>query len=96
VAVYRGIDGSDPANPERVERAAGLQEERRATRSPLLGKGTLACPECDAPVAPAGGPMSATDELGCPVCAHAGLVRDFLSLALPSRPARVDVRVIYR
>jgi hypothetical protein len=95
MAVYRGIDGSDPANPDRVEPAAGLQEERRATRSPLLGKGTLACPECDAPVAP-GGPLSATEELGCPVCAHAGVVRDFLSLAPPSRPARVDVRVVYR
>jgi hypothetical protein len=27
----------------------------------------------------------------CPVCDHAGAVRDFLSLAAPSRPARVRV-----
>jgi hypothetical protein len=69
-------------------------EEIRPAPSGRLATGTLACPACDAPVAPAAGPMSPADALGCPVCDHAGAVRDFLSLASPSRPARVDVRVV--
>jgi hypothetical protein len=40
--------------------------------------------------------MAPSDALGCPVCSHAGAVRDFLSLADPTRPARVDVRVVHR
>jgi hypothetical protein len=34
--------------------------------------------------------------MGCPFCRHDGAVRDFLSLAAPSRPARVEVRVVRR
>ncbi len=71
----------------------GRLEERRATRSGRLASGTLACPACDAPVAPLG-VMSPIDPLGCPVCDHAATVRDFLSLAPPTRPARVEVRVV--
>jgi hypothetical protein len=37
--------------------------------------------------------MSATDPLICPFCGHRATVRDFLSLAVPTRPARVEVRV---
>ncbi len=72
-----------------------LHEERRsAGRSRRLARGTLACPRCDAPVAPATGPMALSDALDCPFCRHAGPARDFLSLAEPSRPARVEIRVI--
>lgn len=60
-----------------------------------LGTGTLACPECDAPVLGAGR-LSVTDALDCPYCGHAAAVRDFLSLAQPTRPARVAVRVAHR
>jgi hypothetical protein len=35
----------------------------------------------------------AVGTLACPECSHAGAVRDFLSLAPPTRPARVAVRV---
>ena len=35
-----------------------------------------------------------TGTLACPYCAHAGPLRAFLSLAAPSRPARVEVRVV--
>jgi hypothetical protein len=40
--------------------------------------------------------MSPADDLGCPYCGMTGALRDFLSLASPSRPARVDVRVVQR
>jgi hypothetical protein len=69
-------------------------EERRA-RSSRLASGTLACPLCDAPVAPAGA-LSPADELACPYCRHAGATREFLSLSEPTRPARVAVRVVHR
>jgi hypothetical protein len=67
-------------------------EHRHSERSARLGTGTLACPRCDAPVALAGA-VSPAEPLGCPFCRHAGAVRDFLSLASPTRPARVEVRV---
>lgn len=74
---------------------SGSFEERRATRSSLMAVGTLACPACDAPVAPGAGPMTPVQPLGCPYCGHAATVRDFLSLQAPSRPARVAVRVVH-
>lgn len=77
--------------PER----AGHHELRRADRS-LLAVGTMACPECDAPVVPGPGGARPADALACPYCGHAGRVRDFLSLSPPARPARVAVRVLQR
>lgn len=70
-------------------------EERRERRSGHLATATLACPGCDAPVSPGPAPLRPADPLACPVCAHAGAVRDFLSLARPARAARVSVRVVY-
>ena len=72
-----------------------LIEERRLRPGHLAG-GTLACPLCDAPVALATAFAVPADPLGCPYCDHSGVVRDFLSLGVPSRPARVVVRVIAR
>jgi hypothetical protein len=72
----------------------GYFEERRSVLAGQLGTGTLACPECDAPVAPGPIPLAPADGIGCPYCHHTGVVREFLSLAPPSRPARVVVRVI--
>lgn len=95
MALYRGIDGSDPARPQPIERLTDAHEERRNSRSCTVASGTLACPECDAPVAPLGA-MSPADAMGCPLCDHAGAVRDFLSLSTPGRPARVVVRVVMR
>jgi hypothetical protein len=40
--------------------------------------------------------MSPSDPLGCGFCERAARVRDFLSLATPSRPTRVEVRVVRR
>ena len=76
----------------REERLTRL-EKRPAANTSTLATGTLACPRCDAPVAPAQRVMTPADALGCPFCGHAGKLRDFLSLAVPARPARVVVRV---
>jgi uncharacterized paraquat-inducible protein A len=93
MAFHRGIDGSDPVRSEPVGGVAGAHEHRPATRG-RLASGTLACPECDAPVALLRGPVAPTDALNCPYCRHTAAVRDFLSLAHPTRPARVAVRVV--
>jgi hypothetical protein len=96
MSFQRGMGGSEPIGPEPVGSLSGTQEERRATRSSRLAVGTLACPACDAPVAPAPGASSPADAIACPYCRHAAAVRDFLSLTAPSRPARVEVRVVQR
>jgi hypothetical protein len=96
VALHRGIDGSDPGRPEPVARLAGSFEKRKAHRVWRLGTGTLACPLCDAPVALAAGHVTPAQPLACPFCGHTAAVRDFLSLTSPSRPARVEVRVVRR
>ncbi len=89
----RGIDGSDPVRGEPIATTGGAEELRRARRRGHLAIATMACPECDAPVAPAGRVRPA-DPIGCPFCGTAGAVRDFLSLEDPARPARVEVRVV--
>lgn len=70
-----------------------LREIRPDTQSGRLGAGTLACRRCDAPVAIGPGRRSPRAELTCPYCSHSGPLRDFLSLAAPTRPARVVVWV---
>jgi hypothetical protein len=96
VSFLRGINDSHTGGVDRAARATGAHhEERRSTRSTRLGIGTLACGSCDAPVALAG-PLSPGDELTCPFCRHSAPARGFLSLALPTRPARVVVRVVER
>jgi hypothetical protein len=72
------------------------EEERRAAHSDRLASGTLACSRCDAPVAIAADGLSLAEELSCPFCRHQAPVRDFLSLRVPTRPARVVVRVRVR
>ncbi len=62
-------------------------------RSQVLATGTLACPQCDAPVSPPARGLSVTEPLLCPFCMYDGIARDFLSLAAPARPARVEVRI---
>jgi hypothetical protein len=93
------MDGSDPVRPDPVGRMGGTQEERRVARTRRLAVGTLACPACDAPVAAPSPPAPAlapSGALACPVCGHEGRVREFLSLATPTRPAHVEVRVVER
>ena len=90
MSLHRGSDGADPLRPQRVGR---LAEDERRTVSQRLATGTLACPRCDAPLA-LPGPRSPADGLVCPYCLHAAAAREFLSLAQPTRPARVVVRVV--
>jgi hypothetical protein len=92
----RGIDGSDPVRGEPVGGPAARHEWRRVATASRLAIGTLACPDCDAPIAPPPAPLSPADPLGCGYCLRAGAVRDFLSLAAPARPTRVEVRVVRR
>ena len=93
MSFQRGIDGSDPIDGGHIRGLAGEQELRRSVRSSILGAGTLACPQCDAPVSPGDRPLRPMEPVACPYCGHAGAVRDFLSLATPTRPAHVEVRV---
>jgi hypothetical protein len=83
------MDGSGPG-ARAVEESF---EERRASRTDRLCAGTLACRQCDAPIAIGSEPRSLRDHLSCPFCHHGGPLRDFLSLTAPTRPARVVIRV---
>jgi hypothetical protein len=78
--------------PER-ERLPGRYERRPAEASRHMATATLACPACDAPVLPSRDAMAPADAIACGYCRHVAAVRDFLSLAQPTRPTRVDVRV---
>lgn len=89
MALHRGVEGSDPIRGERIGR---LHEEHRL-RSRVMASGTLACPRCDAPVAPGPRALTPGEPLLCPFCGHDAAVRDFLSLAVPARPARVEIRI---
>jgi hypothetical protein len=94
VGLHRGIDGSEPVRAQPVTRLGRVDAHSRRASVSTLATGTLACPDCDAPVAIAGThrPHSA---LGCPYCGRSGALREFLSLAEPNRPARVEVRVVF-
>ena len=93
MAFHRGIDGAEPLRPDPVGRLGGTEEVRYAERTSVLAVGTLACPLCDAPVVPAG-PATPRDVLLCPFCHHDAPLREFLSLGAPTRPHRVEVRVV--
>ena len=88
---------SDPNGHGRADARAQVgehqSEQRRSLRAGHDCSGTLACRRCDAPVAVGEDGLALTDELHCPYCHHRAPVRDFLSLAAPTRPARVVVRV---
>ncbi|HEX3691587.1 MAG TPA: hypothetical protein VHV28_17940 [Solirubrobacteraceae bacterium] len=94
MSFLRGFDGSahnTAGTPTRWVRPG--DQRRRDTRSVELCEATLACARCDAPVAPGAEGLSLTQPLVCPFCDHRAPVRDFLSLASPTRPARVVVRI---
>jgi hypothetical protein len=94
VAVHREIEGTEPIRPDPVERLAGRRAQRQAKAAwQDLATGTLACPACDAPILLDSGPASPRDSISCGFCLHVGVVRDFLSLAEPTRPTRVVVRL---
>jgi hypothetical protein len=86
------MDGSEPVRPEPVGRTSSVHAEHQAAVR-HLASGTLACPACDAPVALGAERLGPAAPIACPFCRHGGPLRDFLSLAAPTRPARVEVRV---
>lgn len=93
MAFLRGLGQSQSqTGPVGLCVGVGYEEQRRTTRSGRLATGTLACSRCDAPVA-IPEPLTLGDRLACPFCGNRGPVRDFLSLASPTRPVRVVVRV---
>jgi hypothetical protein len=74
-------------------RAGAVQEDRRQASREVLGVGTLACPQCDAPVGIGPERLAPGSPLTCPFCGHHEPLRAFLSLTPPTRPTRVIVRV---
>jgi hypothetical protein len=70
-------------------------QKRRSTRTDRLADATIACDHCDAPVAIGDARLRLTDTLTCPFCGRHGPVRDFLSLAVPTRPQHVVLRVSF-
>ncbi|MFL5863356.1 MAG: hypothetical protein ACJ780_21710 [Solirubrobacteraceae bacterium] len=94
MSFLRGVGDSDHNTAGAAARfIRPAVDVRRDTRSAALCAGTLACARCDAPVVIGGQALSMTSQLVCPFCAHRGPVRDFLSLAMPTRPAHVVVRI---
>jgi DNA-directed RNA polymerase subunit RPC12/RpoP len=71
------------------------EELRRTRGSSQFAVGTLACSRCDAPVAPGNTARRLTDVVVCPFCSHRAVLREFLTLGEPTRPARVVLRVVY-
>jgi hypothetical protein len=92
VALHRELDGAEPGRPQPVERVGGRFERRRA-ETWQLATGTLACPACDVPVLPGPDGLSPGETIACGFCGEVGAVHDFLSLAEPTRPTRVVVRI---
>jgi hypothetical protein len=89
MAFHRRVDR------EPIGTTAGSEELRPARSATELATATMACPECDAPVMPAGR-VRPSDLAICPFCGTSGAVREFLTLEDPARPARVVVRVVTR
>jgi hypothetical protein len=97
VSFTRGIDGPRFTPITADGRVPVVRpEKRRAVSTTRLGEGTLACADCDAPVAIGPGRLSPAAVLQCPFCGRRGPLREFLSLAAPTRPARVVVTVTHR
>lgn len=84
----------EPVRAQPVTRLGRVDADPRAGVVSTLGTGTLACPDCDAPVLIVGA-RRPQDALSCAYCGRAGALREFLSLAVPTRPARVEVRVVF-
>lgn len=93
MALRRSIDSTAPYSTAPVGRLVRRHLRREVAIAGRMAAGTLACPECDAPVAPPLLPLSPADDLHCGFCLHSGRVRDFLSLAIPTRPTHVYVGV---
>ena len=92
MSLQRGVDGPEPLRFEPVARLDGTYELRRS-QAPLAPRHRHArLPALRRAGRARRPPAAPADALACPFCGHAGALRDFLSLAAPARPARVDSR----
>ena len=96
MALRRSIDSTAPYSSAPVGRLVRPHKRRDVAIAGRMASGSLACPGCDAPVAPPVRPLSPADALHCGFCSHSARVRDFLSLEVPTRPTHVVVRVSHR
>ena len=91
-----GGDWTGRSTDPRVRAEHVEQRKRRAQREGVVASGTIACARCDAPVAIGPGELTLLHPLTCPFCGHRDVARGFLSLAVPTRPTRVEVKVRLR
>ncbi|HEX5194195.1 MAG TPA: hypothetical protein VFW09_15450 [Solirubrobacteraceae bacterium] len=96
MSVLSGGDWTGGSTDRRVRAEHVELRKRRAQRDGVVASGTIACARCDAPVAIGPGELPLLHPLTCPFCGHHGAAREFLSLAVPTRPTRVQVRVRIR
>jgi hypothetical protein len=96
MSLLSGGDWTGGSTDPRVRAEHVEQRKRRAQREGVVATGTIACAHCDAPVAIGPGEVALSHPLTCPFCGHHGAARGFLSLAVPTRPTRVEVRIRIR
>jgi hypothetical protein len=89
------LSGGSWTSDPREQEGRHFVQERRSTRTDRLAEATIACDRCDAPVAIGDSRLRLSDTLTCPFCGRRGPVRDFLSLALPTRATHVVLRVSF-
>ena len=74
---YDPASNLDPERDERLRAAAARVEIRPAERAAWLGVRSLACPECDMPLA-LSGPVGFSDEIACAFCETVAPTREFI------------------
>jgi hypothetical protein len=89
------LSGGSWTSDPRAHEGQQFVQKRRSTRTDRLADATISCDRCDAPVAIGDARLRLTDTLTCPFCGRHSSVRDFLSLAVPTRPTHVVLRVSF-
>ena len=74
---YDPASTPDPERDERLRAAAARVELRPAERAAWLGVRSLACPECDVPIA-LSGPVGLSDVIACAFCETTAPTREFV------------------
>ncbi|HEY6653717.1 MAG TPA: hypothetical protein VI028_06290 [Solirubrobacterales bacterium] len=74
---YDPASSPDPERDERLRAAAGRVELRPAERAAWLGTRSLACPNCDVPIA-LSVPVGFSDEIACAFCETTAPTREFI------------------
>ena len=74
---YDPASSQDPERDERLRAAAARIELRPAGRTAGLGVRSLACPNCDVPIA-IPGRIGFSDEIACAFCETSAPAREFI------------------